>query len=140
MIVNTVNNKCYIGSSRNILKRWSNHRYDAKHSSRPLYNDMRQFGLDKFQFSILEECSVEELKIREQYYISMLNPEYNVIKASAGISVSFSEDAKEYRRQYHQANKEAENERRRKWYEANKEAYNERRRKKYKENKLKSAE
>ena len=139
MITNITNGNRYIGSSRNILKRWSTHKYDAKRRSLPLYDDIREFGLDQFEFIILEECTVDELKVREQYYIDKLHPEYNIRTANAGISVSFSEDAKaynkEYCRQYRQSHKEAISERYRKWYEANKDDEKERSREYYQANK-----
>ena len=134
-ITNTVNGKFYIGSSRNIFHRWSKHKYDSKRISRPLYDDMREFGFDQFELTILEECSVDELKVREQYYIEMLKPEYNRCKAYTGIDVSQKEDAKayakEYKRKYQQEHKSEINEYQRNYYQANKEAISERKRNYY---------
>lgn len=42
--------------------------------------DMEKFGLDAFKFEIIEECTVEELKKKETYYIETLKPEYNIKK------------------------------------------------------------
>lgn len=39
---------------------------------------MEEFGLDEFTFEILEECTVEELTAREDFYLDTLKPEYNI--------------------------------------------------------------
>ena len=142
-ITNTVTGKCYVGSSKNILRRWSEHKRFfkyRKYRSSQLYQDIREFGVDQFEFSILEECSVEELKVREQYYISMLKPEYNIRKANAGVSVKYKEDISEYQREYYQANKEEAKERKRNYYQANKEKAKEHQREYYQANKDKISE
>ena len=74
-ILNTVNNKPYIGSSVNIATRWGKHksllRYD-KHENMKLQNAWNKYGEEAFVFLILEECEIDELLIREQYYLDQL--------------------------------------------------------------------
>lgn len=77
-ITNTINGKCYIGQSRNIEKRWIEHKnrpYNKKDKSYnyPFYRAIRQYGLKNFTFEVLEECSIEELNEREKYWISVYN-------------------------------------------------------------------
>lgn len=76
-ITNSVNNKIYIGQSVNIERRFAQHRYDAKHEDRQngklLYKDIKKYGIDKFQFEIIEECSKDELNKREKHYIKVYN-------------------------------------------------------------------
>ena len=38
---------------------------------------MREFGLQWFSFEILESCPVNKLLEREQYWVDLLNPEFN---------------------------------------------------------------
>lgn len=77
-ITNKENNHCYIGQSRNIEKRWSNHIYhDKSKNEYPLYRAFRKYGLNNFKFEILEECNLAQLNEKEQYYIKLYQPEYN---------------------------------------------------------------
>lgn len=81
-IENLINHKCYIGQSRNINKRWTDHRVAAfnkndKGYDYPLYRAIRKYGLNNFDFSIIEECSIKELNEKEKYWISFYQAEYN---------------------------------------------------------------
>ena len=73
LIENLINNKKYVGQSKNILARWSGHRCDSKTRDLPLYRAMRKYGLENFKFSILEECPISELAKREDYWINYYN-------------------------------------------------------------------
>ena len=67
-IVNSVNNKRYIGSSTNIIQRFRTHCSNLKHnkhSNLHLQNAWNKYGLDAFQFEIIEECSKDKLLERE---------------------------------------------------------------------------
>ena len=77
-IKNKINDKWYIGQSRNIKKRFSAHKYSAykvnsKTQNYPLYRSIRKFGLDNFDFIILEECSIKELDEKEIFWIKEKN-------------------------------------------------------------------
>lgn len=54
-ITNLTNNKVYIGQSKNIEERWSNHRKDSfnikdvEYNS-PLHRAIRKYGLSNFEF------------------------------------------------------------------------------------------
>lgn len=66
--------KLYIGSSQEIDQRWYQHRYlltNDKHHSDYLQNAWNLHGEQAFQFEVLEECSIEELIKREQYWIDL---------------------------------------------------------------------
>lgn len=61
-IKNNVNGKVYIGYSRNIRKRWDNHKYVLRRNtskSPHLQNAWNIYGEKSFSFSILEELSPE---------------------------------------------------------------------------------
>lgn len=73
-IENTVTGEVYIGQSRDIQKRWAAHKsnYLAKSKVRkyPLYRDMRRYGIDKFTFTVLEECTTAQLTYKENFWIA----------------------------------------------------------------------
>lgn len=60
-----------------------------------IYRALRNYGYSNFSLEILEYCDPSEVTSREQYYIDLLNPEYNILK-KAGSSLGFkhSEDTK----------------------------------------------
>lgn len=79
-IENKVNSKVYIGSSNNIERRWQKHKAllrHGKHQNSHLQAAWNKYGEDNFIFSIIELCSIDSLLDREQYFINMINPEYN---------------------------------------------------------------
>jgi group I intron endonuclease len=85
-IENLVNGKRYYGSSKNIDKRWSDHKNQlraGKHGNYYLQRAWVKYGEDKFSFEIIEECMVETLLEREQHYLNM-SPEYNIGNKSSG--------------------------------------------------------
>lgn len=75
MFTNTLNGKSYVGQSTNIRKRRINHKSWAKCKRETSYIDseMSKYGFENFAFRILEECDVEQLDEREQYYIEKYN-------------------------------------------------------------------
>lgn len=67
-------NKRYIGSSNFINKRWDNHKYKLRrnaHCNEHLQSAWNKYGEKAFIFSILEECSVENLIEKETYYVEL---------------------------------------------------------------------
>ena len=70
LIKNLVTGHCYIGQAVNITKRWTRHKRDIMKLDYPLYRAMRIYGLDNFEFSILELCTREQLNSREVYWIA----------------------------------------------------------------------
>lgn len=69
-ITNKLNGKCYIGQSIDIIQRWRHHRnYPKSISHYPLYLAFQEYGLENFTFEVLEECDIQELDIKEQFYI-----------------------------------------------------------------------
>lgn len=77
-IENLINGKVYIGQSISIKNRWQAHKTDGfnpnnKCYDRPLYRAFRKYGLENFDFSVIELCSSEKLNEREIYWISYYN-------------------------------------------------------------------
>lgn len=74
-IRNVENNKVYIGSSLNLDRRFTDHKYilrKNKHHSPILQRAWNKHGESNFEFSIIEYCSEEELISREQYWLNVL--------------------------------------------------------------------
>lgn len=85
-IINTVTNKVYVGSSKEIEKRIKSHfsmLKKKKHHSVPLQNSYNVHGLKSFTFEIIEECLEPDLFIREQIWIDELDSYRNGYNASA---------------------------------------------------------
>ena len=103
-ITNTATGDFYIGSSKNVKKRWTNHKIQStwkKHPNNPMYIDMQNYGVDKFEFEVLEEAEIEELKEKEQQFIETLKPTYNSCNAK-GWDV---ERRKDYQKEYNKTDK-----------------------------------
>jgi group I intron endonuclease len=69
----TKTNASYIGMSRNISQRWGAHRKllrDGLHTVRRFQADWVEHGESAFKFSILEECSSDELVTAEARHIT----------------------------------------------------------------------
>lgn len=77
-ITNKLNNKIYIGQSVNISYRWTAHRCrpfneNSNQYNSSLYKAIRKYGIENFQFEVLEECLKSELNDKEKYYISLFD-------------------------------------------------------------------
>jgi len=98
-IENISNKKVYIGQSKNILLRFSNHKYELKnqiHSNTHLQNSWNKYGEENFIFDIICECDSEEINEKEIYFIGLYNSfEYGYNRTEGGTD---SETAKEYGR------------------------------------------
>lgn len=79
-ITNTVTGDFYIGSSKDVKRRWKEHKCYSRwkrYINSQLYKDMLKYGIDKFVFEILEEVEIESLKEKEQQLIEKIHPTYN---------------------------------------------------------------
>ena len=88
-LVNKVNGKTYIGSSANLARRLRVY-YDFSYlsvriakSKSLIYSSILKHGYSNFQLEILEYCLPENVISREQYYMDLLKPEYN-LNSTAG--------------------------------------------------------
>lgn len=82
-IVNVNNQKIYVGSSINIEKRKCDHFINLKNNKHPNIHLQRSYnkcGENNLKFEIIEKCSIDNIIEKEQYYIDILNPEYNICK------------------------------------------------------------
>ena len=107
-ITNTATGDFYIGSSKNVKKRWTNHKIQStwkKHPNNPMYIDMQNYGVDKFELQILAEIEVDKLKEMEQEFIEKLQPTYNNRNANGFDVERKKETHKEYQKEYRKTDK-----------------------------------
>lgn len=86
--INLVNQKTYIGSSAFLEKRFRGY-YSINHlesrikrARSQIYSAILKYGYSNFSLEILEYVSLSELISKEQYYIDLLKPEYNILPAA----------------------------------------------------------
>lgn len=88
-ITNQENDKCYIGQSVDVAKRWKDHAKCGLDIDTPvgnkLYQDMKDFGIWNFSWELLEECPREQLNDKERYFIDLYQSKdygYNTTKGN----------------------------------------------------------
>ena len=108
-ITNTVTGKFYIGSSKDVKKRWRYHKKPStwkRYKNNPMYIDMKNCSVDKFVFEILAEVEADKLKETEQKFIETLKPTYNNYNANGfdferQKEYRKSDKYKQYQKEYH---------------------------------------
>ena len=86
-IENIINNKKYIGLSRDIKRRWNEHKSSLRnnnHDNIYLQREWNIYGAKSFSFNILELCEPFILCDRECYYIS----EYHTLSHERGYNLT----------------------------------------------------
>lgn len=88
-ITNQKNDKCYIGQSVDISKRWKDHAKCGLGIDTPpgnkLYKEMQEDGIWNFSWELLEECPREQLNEKEKYYIELYQSKdygYNTVRGN----------------------------------------------------------
>ena len=107
-IMNTVTGDFYIGSSKNVRRRWATHKCPSTWKSCPnkqLYKDMQKYSVDKFEFQVIDEVEPGSLKEKEQYFIETLKPTYNQMNAK-GLDI---ERYNKYKKEYEKSEKRKKN-------------------------------
>jgi len=98
---NLINGKIYVGSSVNLGERF--YRYYKidflmevlKRSRSKIYSSILKNGYSNFQLDILEYCNKEDLLKREQYFIDLLKPGYNILSsASSSLGLKHTAETK----------------------------------------------
>lgn len=98
IITNNINSIFYIGSSLNVENRFKQHKTHLKynkHCNQKLQHAYNKYGLDNFDFSILEVVKISnDLLIREQYWVDRLKAVkygYNIrshVSSSLGLKLT----------------------------------------------------
>lgn len=115
MVVNLINDKKYIGQSKNIKKRFqSHHLVDYKNENNCNYNTkfyqaIRKYGIDNFEVVILKLCEEKELDDLEIKYIKEFDTFKNGYNSTEGGQFwspnIHSEETEEKRKQTREKNK-----------------------------------
>ena len=75
--------KIYIGQSINIHQRWKFYSFYNCKNQIKFYNSLKKHGYETHKKYIIEECSMEQLNIREtywkQYYLNQLNGDWKQV-------------------------------------------------------------
>ena len=96
--INSSNGKSYVGSSQNIarrLKQYYSIYHLTKHNGMNINRALLKYGYSSFNLHILEYCDPADLICREQYYMDLLKPEYNILKtAGSSLGFKYSEESR----------------------------------------------
>lgn len=81
-IKNRLNQKCYIGQAVDIYERWKRHKklYDMC----AIHRAIQKYGINNFDFSIIELCPCELLDEKEIYWINYYNSYQNGYNETSG--------------------------------------------------------
>ena len=102
VIKNLINNKIYVGKSKNIYKRMHQHLYDVKTESRNnnenchLLNSIKKYGLDNFDYYIVESFDENLENLEELLYDSELfwMNELDCLNPEIGYNLRYDFDSK----------------------------------------------
>jgi len=80
--INKTNLNTYVGSSTNISVRMYTYYslLSLVKSNRPIDRALLKYGFSNFTLEILEYCNEENVLEREQYYMDLFKPEYNIVE------------------------------------------------------------
>ena len=112
-ITNTITGDFYIGSSKNVKQRWAAHKCQStwkNNSNNQMYIDMQKYGVEKFDFEVIEEAEEGKLKETEQQFIEKLKPTYNDRNANGWDIERYkdyqkSDKRKKYKKEYNKTDK-----------------------------------
>jgi group I intron endonuclease len=97
-IINIINDKHYVGQTIDKSKRFKEHLKCLKgnyHCNKYLQRSWSIYGNDNFIFVVLEKCPQSELNEREQHWIDILKPDYNLAPvAGSMLNYKHTEEAK----------------------------------------------
>jgi hypothetical protein len=85
---NNITKSSYVGSSVNLNKRFSNYfsnlylKKEALKSNSIIIKALLKYGYSNFSLSIIEYCEPELALNREQIYLDLLKPKYNILPKS----------------------------------------------------------
>jgi len=81
-ILNTITGETYIGSSKDIIRRFDIHINSMRrnaHQSSNLQSVFYEYGDENLTLVILEECNIRNLLILETFWLIEIQPEYNTL-------------------------------------------------------------
>lgn len=105
--VNLLTGKSYIGCSVNLRNRFYDY-YNLSHLEKRkknsmIYSSLLKNGYSNFKLEILEYCDKSIVREKENYYINLFKPEYNILN-NAGLGYTHSEEGLKRRSVYRHSN------------------------------------
>lgn len=96
---NRINGKSYVGISTNPIRRWGSNGCGYTKGHPCFARAIKKYGWNNFDHYILEECSFEQAKELEKYYIEVFNSKspngYNLTDGGEGVlGYVFDEDTR----------------------------------------------
>lgn len=88
-ITNLINGRIYIGQAQNINRRIYEHKIGKGINEQCVDKAIQKYGVDNFQFDVIEECTAELLNEREVYWINYYNSffdGYNLTLGGQGVA------------------------------------------------------
>ena len=89
LIRNLKNNKFYVGSSIDVRRRFKEY-FNVNHLLRrnqlPICAALAKYGYSLFSVEIIEYCNTSILLEREQYFLDLLKPQYNILKIAGSLT------------------------------------------------------
>ena len=87
---NLINGKSYVGSSVNLYRRFKSYfniNYLTTSSAKTMLINkaLAKYGYSNFNLYILEYCKKLDVLVREQYFINIIQPEYNILKTAGSV-------------------------------------------------------
>lgn len=83
-ITNKNTGKSYIGQSNDIERRFKEHQIVGKRSRIPVDVAIQKYGKDSFTYEIVEQCAIEDLNIKEEYWIAYYDTVNNGYNCNPG--------------------------------------------------------
>lgn len=87
-IVHSPTGREYIGSAKSLRSRAAIHRHGlktGKHHNKHLLNAVKKYGISQFYFEVVEITQQESLISREQFYIDLKKPAFNVCRIAGSV-------------------------------------------------------
>lgn len=105
-ILNNITQDCYIGSSKDVLKRQMQHfnlLKKGKNHSKILQRAFDKYGAENFSFHILAKCPIEYLFKLEQWFVDHLKPKYNICIIDVSVPIGLIGNGYYYTEQHREA-------------------------------------
>jgi group I intron endonuclease len=94
VFVCNLNGNIYVGSAQKLTRRIFEH-IKGYNSNIPLQRAFEKYGIENFTLVIVEYCDPILLIEREQFYMDLLNPNYNILRVAGSIlGYEHSEEAR----------------------------------------------
>jgi len=111
-ITHIASGKSYVGISKDVHRRWIQHKSWVNTGARrsAIYNAMQKHGLDAFSWQVIEECSKDNLDMREQHWIAVFDTFRNGYNLTAGgeYNKELSEESRKRMSESHKGKKQSQ--------------------------------